>query len=151
MPAPALTSADARTLQVAGLYEGLDRAGLAGLLEHYAPDAFFKDPFNEVRGRDAIGRVFEHMFDQLTAPRFVVLHAVSEADDAFLTWEFHFRRAPDAAPFIIRGASHLAYAPDGRIAAHRDYWDAAEELYAKLPLLGALMRWLQRRLRVPQP
>ena len=26
---------------------------------------------------------------------------------------------------------------------HRDYWDAAEELYEKLPLLGALMRWLK--------
>jgi steroid delta-isomerase len=27
---------------------------------------------------------------------------------------------------------------------HRDYWDAAEELYEKLPLVGALMRWLKR-------
>ncbi len=44
----------------------------------------------------------------------------------------------------IRGASHLRFAGDGRIAMHRDYWDAAEELYEKLPLLGALMRWLKR-------
>ncbi|WP_413888997.1 hypothetical protein [Candidatus Aalborgicola defluviihabitans] len=35
--------------------------------------------------------------------------------------------------------------PDGRILDHRDYWDAAEELYEKLPLLGGLMRWLKRR------
>ena len=28
---------------------------------------------------------------------------------------------------------------------HRDYWDAAEELYEKLPILGGLMRWLKRR------
>jgi hypothetical protein len=40
---------------------------------------------------------------------------------------------------------HLRFAPDGRIAMHRDYWDAAEELYEKLPLLGGLMRWLKRR------
>jgi hypothetical protein len=33
------------------------------------------------------------------------------------------------------------------VRLHRDYWDAAGELYAQLPLLGALMRWLQRRLR----
>jgi hypothetical protein len=25
-----------------------------------------------------------------------------------------------------------------------DYWDAAEELYEKLPVLGGLMRWLKR-------
>ena len=48
-------------------------------------------------------------------------------------------------PITVRGASHLRFATDGRIALHRDYWDAAEELYEKLPLLGALMRWLKRR------
>jgi hypothetical protein len=29
---------------------------------------------------------------------------------------------------------------------HRDYWDAAGELYAKLPLVGPLMRFLARRM-----
>jgi steroid delta-isomerase len=28
---------------------------------------------------------------------------------------------------------------------HRDYWDAAEELYEKLPVLGSVMRWLKAR------
>jgi hypothetical protein len=31
------------------------------------------------------------------------------------------------------------------VAVHRDYWDAAEELYEKLPLLGSLMRFLKRQ------
>jgi hypothetical protein len=46
---------------------------------------------------------------------------------------------------VIRGGSHLTLDPDGRISDHRDYWDAAEELYEKLPGLGALMRWLKRK------
>jgi hypothetical protein len=33
----------------------------------------------------------------------------------------------------------------GLVTLHRDYWDAAEELYEKLPVVGALMRWLKRR------
>jgi hypothetical protein len=32
-----------------------------------------------------------------------------------------------------------------RVAVHRDYWDAAEELYEKLPVVGSLMRWLKKR------
>jgi hypothetical protein len=32
---------------------------------------------------------------------------------------------------------------------HRDYWDAAEELYEKLPVLGGLMRWLKTRANQP--
>ena len=40
---------------------------------------------------------------------------------------------------------YLRTTPDGRIALQRDYWDAAEELYEKLPLLGPALRWLHRR------
>ena len=29
---------------------------------------------------------------------------------------------------------------------HRDYWDAAEELYMKLPAIGSLMRGLRKML-----
>jgi hypothetical protein len=47
----------------------------------------------------------------------------------------------------IRGASHVRFASDGRVAYHRDYWDAAEELYEKLPVVGSLMRWLKTRAR----
>ena len=46
----------------------------------------------------------------------------------------------------IHGASHLKFDTTGRIAYHRDYWDAADELYAKLPLIGPVMRYLKRRL-----
>ena len=46
----------------------------------------------------------------------------------------------------VRGGSHLVFAADGRIEAHRDYWDAAEELYEKLPVLGTLLRWLRGRM-----
>jgi len=27
---------------------------------------------------------------------------------------------------------------------HRDYWDAAEELYEKLPLIGSIFRFLHK-------
>ena len=43
------------------------------------------------------------------------------------------------------GASHLVFDAQGLVVLHRDYWDAAEELYEKLPLVGSLMRWLKRR------
>ena len=43
----------------------------------------------------------------------------------------------------------LHFAPDGRVADHRDYWDPAEELWQKLPLLGPPVRWLRRRFTVP--
>lgn len=127
-------------------FEQLDPAALARLEHHYHPQARFKDPFNEVQGVEAIRRIFVHMFETLEAPRFVILTRVEQGPDAFLTWDFHFGLRGRA--FTLHGASHLRFGPDGRVALHRDYWDAAEELYAKLPVLGVLMRCLQRRLRV---
>lgn len=135
---------DARVQRVVAFYEGLREADLARLDEIYAADARFVDPFNDVRGVAPIRAIFAHMFATLREPRFAVHDAVAEGDQAFLTWDFRFA-ARGGAPTTIRGATHLRFAPDGRITEHRDYWDAAGELYEKLPLVGALMRWLKRR------
>lgn len=130
-------------------YEALAPADLDRLDEVYAPRAVFKDPFNEVAGVGAIRSIFVHMFQALEAPRFEVRQVLGGGSDCALTWRFHFGLRGRA--MHIDGASWLHFAPDGRVDRHRDYWDAAEELYAKLPLLGALMRWLRRRLAAPQP
>ena len=111
----------------------------------YAADACFKDPFNEVRGVAAIRTIFEHMFEQVDAPRFVVTTRVLQGSQAFLTWDFRFRMKRFAKhEQCIRGATHIVFDEHGAVSVHRDYWDAAEELYEKLPVLGALMRWLKR-------
>jgi len=86
------------------------------------------------------------MFKALDAPRFQILSVVAQGDEVFLTWDFNFRtRGRGAAAMCIHGASQLRFDAAGQVAWHRDYWDAAEELYEKLPVLGALMRWLKRR------
>jgi ketosteroid isomerase-like protein len=127
-------------------FEQLTPADLARLGEIYTEDARFKDPFNEVQGVPAIRAVFEHMYVTLDAPRFIVHDVVAQGEQCFLTWDFVFRmRRFNRDLQTVRGGSHLKLAADGRIALHRDYWDAAEELYEKLPVVGSLMRWLKRR------
>lgn len=132
--------------RVVRFYETLEPATVADVRKIYAPDAFFKDPFNEVRGHAAIERVFMHMFTQVDQPRFIVLAQVEQGGQGFLTWEMQFRmkRLVDGVQ-TIRGASHLLFNAHGQVALHRDYWDAAEELYEKIPLLGGFMRLLKRR------
>jgi steroid Delta-isomerase len=114
----------------------------------YTEDVWFKDPFNEVQGLEQVSHIFTHMFEQVDAPRFVVTHSVLQDDQAFLTWDFLFRmRRFSNEEQCIRGATHVRFVSDGRVAYHRDYWDAAEELYEKLPVVGSLMRWLKTRAR----
>lgn len=113
----------------------------------YTEDCSFRDPFNEVRGLPAVQRVFEHMFETLVSARFVVRDAFADGDQAFLTWDFLLRLKGQPNERCIHGSSHLRFAPDGRVAYHRDYWDAAEEVWEKVPLLGAVLRLLKRKLR----
>ena len=128
-------------------FHGLSPQSVARFPEFYSADAYFKDPFNEVRGLAPIRRIFAHMFETLDAPRFIVKDIAVDGDACWLAWDFvfHNRRMGDERQ-CIHGASLLRLGSDGRITDHRDYWDAAEELYEKLPLIGAVMRWLRRRI-----
>lgn len=146
-----MLTSDPRTARLVDAYVRLDAGNLDELLALYDAQATFKDPFNEVRGRPAIGHVFRQMFKELREPRFVVDTSAAQGDDAYLTWRLHFLREARREPMTIRGATHLRYTGDGLVSMHRDYWDAAEELYAKLPVLGVLMRALQRRLSASRP
>ena len=139
--------ADPRVARVVDFFEALTPADVKRIGEFYRDDARFKDPFNEVQGRAAIERVFAHMFIALHEPRFVVRDIVVEGDQCFLTWDFLFRfkRFSPVQVQCVHGSSHIVFGGDGRIVLHRDYWDAAEELYEKLPAVGALMRWLKRK------
>ena len=111
----------------------------------YTEDAYFKDPFNEVRGLPAVTQIFQHMFVQVEKPRFKITSTVLQGDTAFLCWHFYFyMKKFNPEEQCIRGTTHIRFAADGRVMMHRDYWDAAEELYEKLPVLGSLMRWLKR-------
>ena len=129
-------------------FETLDRAALARIGDVYTDGAYFKDPFNEVRQVADIRRIFDHMFDEMHEPRFVVMQRIVDGDHVVLVWDFSFRlrKFRPAQAWRIHGASHLELAPDGRIAHHRDYWDTGEELYAKLPGIGPVIRWLMRRM-----
>lgn len=120
--------------------------------ELYTEDAYFKDPFNEVRGVKHIEHIFAHMYRALDKPRFVITkQIIGEPSptglDCFLVWDFKFymKNYDKTTEQTIRGGSHLILNKDGKIISHRDYWDAAEELYEKLPVVGALMRWLKKR------
>ncbi|GAA6142197.1 nuclear transport factor 2 family protein [Hydrogenophaga sp. 5NK40-0174] len=148
--APAASGTDATPAhlqRIAAWFEAMTPETLTDIGQCYAAQARFKDPFSEVLGHDAIRRVYAHMFETLVQPRFSVNQIMGQNGQGFLVWEMHFQfeRFHRGEEQCIRGVSHLKLNAEGLIVNHRDYWDAAEELYEKLPGLGVLMRWLKRR------
>ncbi len=135
------------TQQLATFFETLSPQSVAQLHTIYDAQARFKDPFNEVQGLSEIEQIFQHMYVALDQPHFVITGQLVDGAQAFLTWEFRFRfkRSDTTTLQTVRGSSHVLFNEQGLVTMHRDYWDAAEELYEKLPLVGAMMRWLKKR------
>jgi steroid Delta-isomerase len=134
--------------QIKTVFETLTPASLPALVALYTPQARFKDPFNDVTGSALIEAVFSHMFTQVREPRFVVTRVIESdaSQDVFMRWDFYF--VSGNTPQHIHGSTHFERDAAGLITLHRDYWDAAQELYEKIPLLGWILRFIRRRLAV---
>lgn len=132
-------------------FERLSAHNLSELDSYYARDAWFKDPFHEVTGVDAIRAILRHTFDKLPGARFRVTRRFrGEAGHAVILWEMDFIMPITRQATTISGATHLNFDADNKVTRHRDYWDAAEELYARLPVLKWLMRGLARQAAAPR-
>lgn len=110
------------------------------------PDVHFKDPFNDFHSRDRLRHLFQDMFRKLVAPRFIVRdHAVS-GQIAYLRWTFTFRVGRNPKPWVIEGMSEVRFDHAGHVVSHIDHWDAGEQFYARLPVLGWILRKIQARM-----
>ncbi|KTG17053.1 hypothetical protein AUR63_02610 [Guyparkeria sp. XI15] len=120
---------------------------LAALDAVLTPEARFVDPFNDVHGIEAIRGVFAHGFEHCPGMRFQVFARAVDGQHALLRWRMTCDDS--STDLVIEGMSELTLAPDGRVAAHVDYWDPAAQLYERVPVLGWLLRRIRRRLAAP--
>jgi len=125
------------------LFENMNRGNLIHLDRFFTSNAHFKDPFNEVHGLDKIRLIFEHMFNTLDNPIFHVDEAVLSNDIAYIKWKFNAQLK--SKHILLVGLSRVVFNDQGLVSEHIDYWDASEQFYMKLPLIGALMRFIQRQ------
>jgi len=129
----------------ARFFEGMTEETLDELGAFYMDDVRFVDPFNDVRGREAVLGVFRHMYRTTQNPRFAVRRIAVDDGGGILEWVFDF--SVRGRVLTIEGTSVVTLAPDERVSSHVDHWDAAGQLYAKLPLIGPVIRWITRKFR----
>ncbi len=126
-------------------YETLSRERLDELRRLATPTVRFKDPFNDLRGIEALIGATAAMF-RFGTPRFEILDAALSERAGYLLWRYTVDTA-SPRPWTIDGMTELRFDAAGLIAEHIDHWDAAGQLYEKLPLIGGLLRRIKRRFR----
>lgn len=132
-----------------GFFETISSRGLERLSLLTTQDVRFKDPFNDICGQAALRGVLAHMIETCHDLRFVVTHRAWDGDTAFLRWRFTATIAR-LGTWDVTGVSEVTLDDAGRVAAHVDYWDAAEHVYIRMPVIGAALRAIRRRLAPPR-
>ena len=129
--------------------ESLSHQELDRLLEFYADDCEFTDPFQTVRGKSAIRQVYSEMFTHLHEPKFRDLHLIGAAApgsaEVVIGWTFEFAIGPGKPLQRLRGCSRLCFGPLGKIQDHTDYWDGSRLMQA-FPVVGPVIAWLRRKI-----
>ena len=115
----------------------------------YAPNARFKDPFHDVCNLTQLQAIFAHMFSVAPDARFIIQQRFTNEHSAMIIWTMML--SVRGQPMSITGSSHLVFDEAGLVILHRDYWDTGEELFSKLPYMGAPMRWLMRQFSALKP
>lgn len=134
----------------ADFFEHLSFDTLDRLPDLTVPEVRFRDPFNDAHGRDAVRAVLVHTLNGCRDLRFTVTHRLLAPDLAILRWRFEATVTGIGRMDVI-GTSEVRQAADGRVAEHIDHWDSGEHVYLRLPLLGAPLRLIRRRLGERRP
>lgn len=132
----------------AGFFAAMRQADVDQMDTVMTPGVHFRDPFNDLYDLQATQTVFRHMFEACREARFTILDQAAAGETGFLLWRLDFRLKrwqPDRAREIL-GTSHIRLAPDGRASEHCDYWDAGQQVYEQIPVLGTLLRQVRKRL-----
>jgi hypothetical protein len=127
-------------------YENLNVNNLQQIDSIFTANAHFKDPFNDVFGINKIHTVFKNMFSDLDKPTFLVDEVVLNKNIAYLKWQFNAQLKDK--PILIVGLSRVIFNDQGLVSEHVDYWDASEQFYMKLPILGSVLKFIQRKVSI---
>lgn len=114
--------------------------------ELFSSNAYFKDPFNEVQGRDKITAIFRHMYQNLSQPSFESLNVCAQNNRAYIEWRFEFSMTEKQPKQHFVGLSRVEFNAQGQCQSHIDYWDSGPVVYQKIPFMGWFNRWVAKKL-----
>ncbi|MBD3897989.1 nuclear transport factor 2 family protein [Halomonas sp. ML-15] len=133
-------------------YNKLDKTSTNMLPEVYTRDVVFQDPLHRIEGIEALVGYFAQLYANVETCHFEFGTRLRQEDTAFVTWTMTLRhpRLAGGRDYHVEGCSRLRFAasdgPHGeRVCQHRDYFDAGDLLYERLPLLGSVIRQVKRR------
>lgn len=131
------------------LYQILNRETLSfdELNRVYDNDIIFEDCFHNIKGISDLYNYFDNLYENVSCIGFDFEDEWINDDSAMLTWVMSYQHPKlNSGKLIqVKGASRLMF-KDGKINAHRDYFDGGALLYEHIPILKRVIHFLKNRL-----
>jgi steroid delta-isomerase len=124
------------------LLEALKPEQIDRLIGLCSDDVRFKDPFHDVTGKAAYTHVLQDMCKKLEWFRFDVSHRALDGNTWLFAWVFS-AKAKVVGDFSFDGMSLVQLNDADQVTLHIDYWDGAEGLLQRLPVLGSGIKALR--------
>ena len=150
-------SADVSTETISTFTEFLSELGSkktgvrAGQL--YASELHFSDALMMTRDRDRVVEHFQGLVDAGTAVQVEILQTLVSDADVYLIWSMQAEFTPVRQSVISDtiGVTHLRFNEAGRVVLHQDFWDTGLGLYQHIPVLGRVVKSINRRFVIEDP
>lgn len=121
-------------------FETIRPDNLGRLSDLTSENIHFKDPFNDVTGRDAMRAIFEKMFSEVEAPAFSVSHIICEKNVCYIRWRFTGTlKLFGKHALALEGVSEITLDEYGRVTEHIDHWDAMSQFLLRMPVFVRLL------------
>ena len=127
-------------------YQTLNIKSLDSLANIYTSDIVFEDPLHQVSGLSSMESYFEQLYLNLNSSHFDVFDRHIVGDHAFIYWRMTFshKRINKGEDIVVNGHSKLTFDGD-KVCYHRDYFDLGELIYQHVPVLGGLIKHINRK------
>jgi hypothetical protein len=144
-------SADVSTETISTFTEFLSELGStktgvrAGQL--YASELHFSDALMMTRNRDRVVEHFQGLVDAGTAVQVEILQTLVSEADVYLIWSMQAEFTPVRQSVVSDtiGITHLRFNEAGRVVLHQDFWDTGLGFYQHIPVLGRVVKSINRR------
>lgn len=121
-------------------------ATLENIQRVYTQDVEFRDPAHALHGRLAVKNYLRSLYTNTKYIRFEYLEEQIAENTATIIWQMSFShsRLNGGEPVEVRGVTLIRFTD--RVYYHEDFFDLGAMLYQHVPVLGNVIRYINRRL-----
>jgi limonene-1,2-epoxide hydrolase len=136
------------SLKAQALFTELKKDNLVILKNHYDENATFIDPLGTHQGLDTIESYYKKLYDGVEEINFEYPQVIEKDKTVVLFWVMRLKsKALSKDTIKVSGVSQIEYGENGKIIFQRDYFDSAELFYKNIPIIGSLIRFIEKKIK----